>query len=71
MTCAQIIPLHLTATAVGVVGVGVGVVAVAVAQEPVVVAAVAPVEDYQHKRLRQGQTQHKYQVLESFAKQIS
>ena len=46
-------------------------VAVAAAQGPAEVVAVAPVEGYQHKLLRQERTQHKYQVLESFAKQIS
>ena len=71
MTCAQIIPLHLTAPVAVVVAVVVVVVVAAAAQGPAVVAAAAPVEGYQHRLLRQGQTQHKRQVLESFAKQIS
>ena len=72
MTCAQIIPLHLTApVAVVVAVVVVAAAAAAAAQGPAVVAAAAPVEGYQHRLLRQGQTQHKRQVLESFAKQIS
>ena len=71
MTCAQIIPLHLTAPVAVVVVVVVVAAAAAAAQGPAVVAAAAPVEGYQHRLLRQGQTQHKRQVLESFAKQIS
>ena len=59
MTCAQIIPLHLTAPVAVAVAVVVVVVVAAAAQGPAVAAAAAPVEGYQHRLLRQEQTQHK------------
>ena len=65
MTCAQTTPLQLTVPEEAVV------VVAAVAPEPAVVVAAAQVEGCQRMLQHQLRIRRRYQVLESFSKQIS
>ena len=72
MTCAQTTPLQLTVPEEAVVVVAAAaVVAAAVAPEPAVVVAAAQVEGCQRMLQHQLRIRRRYQVLESFSKQIS
>ena len=72
MTCAQTTPLQLTVPEEAVAVVAAAAVGVAaVAPEPAVVVAAAQVEGCQRMLQHQLRIRRRYQVLESFSKQIS
>ena len=71
MTYAQTTPLHLMVPEEEGEEAAAAAVVVVAAPEPAVVVAAAQVEDCQHMLQHRLQIRRRYQVSESFAKQIS